>query len=252
MTDETYGFGEKTAKKLYEFSKSTFPYFTGKGPNPEGFLDPPIIFRNDYEDEAPAYGCLQITGAELDPDTDRYVVTVTRPDDTKGSHYIINGSAEVKTNEYGVGYSSGVLRVLIDSSEVELDAVWGPIKDQFTVGEDSIDPLIIVYGQIEDTPRPKMIYGLYTTDVRSQLIKAPEGGIPARAGMTPGMATCTIQKRVKDTNTITPVLRDSEPVEVDVYNWLVSVVCDTGSRLGIIDLDSFGTWWIEAADCSDL
>ena len=85
----------------------------------------------------------------------------------------------------------------------------------------------------------------------SRLIKAPAGGIPARVGMIPGMARCEIWKRDKDTDRIKRVLREGEPVERDVYNWLVSVVCDTGDRFGIADFDRAGTWWIEAADCSD-
>jgi len=244
MADKHYSFGEKTAKKLHEFSKSTWPFYQDDPAVRGTFNSFPIIFRNDYTETVPPYGCVQVTGAELSPITDNYIVLVDRPDGTQGSHYLINGPAEVEAGDYGQGFASGVLRVLVDSSTVELNAMWGPKEDSFMVSDEPTDPLIVVFGQIEESPNPNLIYGLYSTDARSRLFKAPIGGLPARNGLNPGTAECTLLRRETTMNELIETT-----TMFDVYNWATVIVCAEGERLGVADLDGFGTWWVEAEEC---
>ncbi len=79
----------------------------------------------------------------------------------------------------------------------------------------------------------------------SRLFKAPSGGIPARVGMTPGSATCTHCKL--DSGEIVTI----PATTFTVYNWVTAITNAEGERLGIADVDEFGTWWVEANDCGD-
>ena len=74
-------FGPKTGRKLLDIANSS-----PRTPvNPGAPMVPlsngaPIVFRNESGEAVPAYACMKMIGAELDANTDRYVITITKPD----------------------------------------------------------------------------------------------------------------------------------------------------------------------------
>jgi len=100
---------------------------------------------------------------------------------------------------------------------------------------------------LPDAERPPQVILEERTFCR--LFQAPEGGISARiiggAGTVIGEAECHIVSVAEFGGLI---VTDKTFV---VFNWTKQVVCATGDRYGTADRDGFGTWWVNAADCSD-
>ena len=80
-----------------------------------------------------------------------------------------------------------------------------------------------------------------------RLVKAPTGGIPARAGNTPGSATCEVVVYDADSDSLITITNAT----YTVYNWAVVDVCTSGERLGWASRDGFGTLFITSEDCND-
>jgi len=78
----------------------------------------PTYFRNDSAQTVPPYGLMQVSGAiELVANGQNFV-SVIRPVTTGANQgiYLINGSAEVLTNEFGTAQSGPVFRLLHDGT----------------------------------------------------------------------------------------------------------------------------------------
>jgi len=97
---------------------------------------------------------------------------------------------------------------------------------------------------LPDAERPPQVILEDRTFCR--LFIAPEGGIPARVdGGAVGTADC----HVVSVNEFGDL--NSTGKKFSVFNWTKQIVCATGDRYGTADRDGFGTWWVNAADCSD-
>lgn len=79
----------------------------------------------------------------------------------------------------------------------------------------------------------------------ARMIKAPSGGIPARAGNYVGTATCDVYDLDDDLMTLADT-----GIDIEVVNWTVNTVCDSGARYGWVNYYD-NKWWIVAEDCSD-
>ena len=78
----------------------------------------PTYFRNDSAQTVPPYGLIQVSGAiELVANGQNFV-SVIRPVTTGANQgiYLINGTAEVLTNEFGTAQSGPVFRLLHDGT----------------------------------------------------------------------------------------------------------------------------------------
>jgi len=74
--------------------------------------------------------------------------------------------------------------------------------------------------------------------------KVPEGGIPARSGLTLGKATCALYKAVESGDDW--VLEDTT-VERDIFNIYLMPVVDPGGNDSFVQVerDKFGRWLVE-------
>lgn len=82
----------------------------------------------------------------------------------------------------------------------------------------------------------------------SMLFRAPEGGIPARSGTSPGYATCEILEANGDEGNA--VLEPTGDTKI-VYNWATFPVCVEGDRYGVADLHSDLKWWVSSEQCPE-
>lgn len=81
-------------------------------------------------------------------------------------------------------------------------------------------------------------------------IKAPEGGIPGRAGGEVNSAECEILTTLPN---LTVGYREIVTTEetIEVYNQVTVPVLDNGERYGMATLHADGLWWAIVGDCND-
>lgn len=145
MTQPT-AYGPKTAQEILDSHRSR----KQRGSNLSTLADVPrtaILFRNDSNETVPAYGCMRVIGAEVDPVTDRYVVVIAKPNGD-GAPFIFNGPREVATTAYGQGYSEIVRAAYVSGNTPAFGQYWGP-KASWEI-EQTGRPAVLVYGDLEN------------------------------------------------------------------------------------------------------
>lgn len=97
------------------------------------------------------------------------------------------------------------------------------------------------------SPQPRIFARPRPTSKPSghRFIKAPSGGIPARAGTLLGKATCDVWNLGTTDQTISDTGKD-----IEVLNWGVTAACASGDRYGWASYYD-GAWWIVSEDCGD-
>ncbi len=101
--------------------------------------------RNDSTSTVPAYGCMKMTGAELDPNTNRYVISISKPDGIGGS-YLFNNEFEIAPNTLGQGFTDIVKAYYQPGLSVAFGQYLGPETDWFL--ESASFPALMVIGDL--------------------------------------------------------------------------------------------------------
>ena len=207
-------------------------------------------FLNQCLEVEKTYGGSEFTIASLIKDLNCYNMFDEEHEDADAYEMELNTLATELSNLYFGSFVNDQLYNAVYFGVVAF--IPGPdchILEYYHDATDNIYKTLIKSIELKDISFPEIITDLellyhdYSCG-RSRLFKAPFGGIPARQGLNPGVAECTLLKRKIDVNEI--VLTETM---FDVYNWASQVVCAEGERFGISDLDSFGTWWVEAEEC---
>jgi hypothetical protein len=128
-------------------------FIRAPGGMPEQRQVEPIYIRNDDGQEAPPFGCFQVTGtASFDGAS---VITGARPVDITGAAggYLFNGPVAIKPSGIGIVFAGPVVRALTDGTSVGCGDPWGPVVGQWyvtdeggllsAIGSDAIDTNII-------------------------------------------------------------------------------------------------------------
>lgn len=154
-------FTDRTARVLAEMARREMARMDGGAGNPIDVPRPAArTFRNDSSETIPAYGCMRVTGAEEDPNTDRKIVVVDKPNST-GGPFLFNGPREVETNKYGQYQDGPVVDAYYTSGTVAAKLTWGPLSDWVIVNNGN--PAIQLYGEVEtDIVRGNSVLGQVT------------------------------------------------------------------------------------------
>ena len=150
--------GDRTARRVVELVNEADGTAANIRRRRDQILQDNLVFRNDSAEIVPAYGCLRITGAEEDPNTENYVVIAQKPNST-GGVFVFNGSAEVEVGGFGLAYT-GVVRAAFASGTPAAGETWGPLS-AWTIVSNGF-PAVLTYGAISTD----LLYGK-TLDVSS-------------------------------------------------------------------------------------
>ncbi len=91
-------------------------------------------FKNEDEQEAIPFACLQVVGTEVGLNNRTYL-KVKRPADTTSDagHYIFNGVNAVPSGELGNGFDGPLVRMASDETDFEAGDLFQPIVDSWKV-----------------------------------------------------------------------------------------------------------------------
>lgn len=89
-------------------------------------------FRNDSGETMPAFGVGRVMG--FIPSEQQLYLKVTQPDGTLGQLYVVNGSTDVISGDYGSCRLQDIGRVLVDGTPA-IDETWGPKSGQWELAK---------------------------------------------------------------------------------------------------------------------
>ena len=151
---------------------------------------PKIYVRNQSGEEIPAYGCMRVTSS-VELNGQNYL-NVQKPNTDTDATYLLNGRSAIADGEFGIAQDGYIQRALTDGGAYNVKDKGGPIDDEWyidqgsdlqlfqMVGTDDIADDVLKFARSEDS-----------ADNTFAIYKTPVGGLPARASLTPGSATCT-------------------------------------------------------------
>lgn len=226
-------FGPQTARTIYDRVIANPPRGTATPGMQMPTVDPgaPIRFRNGSNETVPAFACMKVTGAELDTNTNRYVVIVSKPDGT-GGDFRFNGPYEVEAGGYGSCYLGIVKAAYVTGNTPTLGQYWGPV-DTWEV-EPSGTPAIRVLGDLEND----QLFGM-ALDGDPVTVKV----VPDNDVNPGGSSSCTVyagQPPVATTQSIPAVYLDWESGEEQI---------SAGKQARAIYEPSDGVWRFISAEC---
>jgi len=139
-------FTDRTARALIPVARRELASNASGGSNPIDISRPELrTFRNDSAETIPAFGCMRITDAETDIDTDAPMIVVGKPNST-GGPFIFNGPIEVEAGKYGQYQAVGVVDAYYTAGTPTSGEVWGP-ESNWAISS-SGDAAITIFGDV--------------------------------------------------------------------------------------------------------